>query len=127
MKVPVRESDIPWEVWYPGTEREIRGKALCDVGGSAGIGVGILELSPGCTTRPSHYHTREEEHLYVLSGSVTLHLGSAQYALEPGSYVHFPAGQAVFHHLENHTSEPVRYLMIGERIDDDEVIYPVDA
>jgi uncharacterized cupin superfamily protein len=127
MKAPVREYDVPWEVWYEGTDRQIRGRAVCDVGGTSKIGVGVLELSPSCTTQPAHYHTHEEEHLYVLSGSVTLCLGSEAYELECGSYVHFPAGQTVFHHLENRTSEPVRYLMIGERIEDDKVVYRTDA
>jgi len=68
MKEPVRDSDLPWEMWYEGTDRQIRGKAVCDVGGTSKIGVGVLELAPGCTTLPAHYHTHEEEHLYVLSG-----------------------------------------------------------
>lgn len=127
MKAPVRESDLPWELWYEGTNRQIRGRAVCDVGGASKIGVGVLELSPGFTTQPAHYHTHEEEHLYVLSGSVSLCLGSEVFELESGSYVHFPAGQAVFHHLENHTSEPVRYLLTGERIEDNKVVYPTDT
>jgi uncharacterized cupin superfamily protein len=58
---------------------------------------------------------------HVLAGRATLHLGSETFALEPGSYVCFPAGQAVTHYLENTGAEPFRYLMIGERIAGDEV------
>lgn len=123
-KPPVHESDVPVETWYANTDREIRGRALSDVGGRARIGVGILELPPGSNTRPAHYHTEEEEHLYVLEGTATLHLGDRQYHLRPGSYVHFPASQAVAHHLANDGDDVVRYLMIGERIDADRVIYP---
>jgi uncharacterized cupin superfamily protein len=122
-KVPVHESDVSVETWYEGTEREILGKALCDVGGRAKIGFGLLELPPGCNTRPAHYHTLEEEHVYVLEGRMTLHLGEQEFALKPGSYVHFPAAQPHHHYLENRGTESVRYIIVGERLASDEVVY----
>ena len=69
MKSPVHISEVPSEVWYEGTDREIRGKALCDVGGPATVGVGYVELPPGSHTKPGHWHSKEEEHLYALSES----------------------------------------------------------
>jgi uncharacterized cupin superfamily protein len=121
MKLPIHESDVGWQVWYEGTDREIRGRALCDTDGRAKIGVGLLELPPGSDTRPAHYHTQEEEHLYVLSGAATLHLGARTFPLRAGSYVCFPAGQAEPHYLRNDTDAVFRYLMIGERIAADRV------
>jgi len=123
MKRPIAATNVPAEVWYAGTDREIRGRALCDVGGTARIGVGLLELPPGSHTRPSHWHSLEEEHLYALSGTAILHLGEERHDLHSGSYVCFPAGQPVAHHLENVGAEPFVYLMIGERIADDRVTY----
>lgn len=123
MKTPVHESELDWQVWYTGTAREIRGKALCDTGGRARVGCGLLELPPGSDTRPAHWHTREEEHLYVLAGEGMLHLGARTFPLRAGSYVCFPAGQAEPHHLSNRGPEVFRYLMIGERIDDDRVVH----
>ena len=123
-KPPIRDSEVPKTGWYTGTDREIFGQALCDVGGASKIGFGLIELSPGCNTRPAHYHTLEEEHLYVLAGEGTLHLGSETYPLMSGSYAHFPAGQAVAHYVSNESNQPLRYIMVGERIDGDEVVYP---
>ena len=123
MKQPVLESEIPWQTWYEGTNRQIRGKALCDLGGRAKVGVGLLELPPGSTTKPAHYHSLEEEHVYAVAGRATLHLGSRTFELEAGSYVCFPAGQPEFHFLENRGDSAFRYLMIGERLSDDEVCY----
>lgn len=123
MKEPVHESAIAWEDWYEGTERHIRGKALCDVGGRARVGVGLLELLPGSNTKPAHFHSQEEEHLFVLAGEATLHLGGRVFHLRPGSYVCFPAAQPEFHFLENTGREAFRYLMIGERIASDKVFY----
>jgi len=127
VKEPVNGADVAAEAWYEGTDREIRGRPLSDVGGRARVGVGLLELPPGSNTRPAHYHTHEEEHLYLLDGNLTLHLGARTFQLQPGAYVCFPASQAVPHFLSNDTQTTARYLMIGERIESDEVIYPSDG
>jgi uncharacterized cupin superfamily protein len=127
MKHPIHETDVPWERWYAGTDREVWGKALCDVGGRARVGVGLMHLLPGCNTEPAHWHSREEEHLYALSGAATLRLGEREHTLTAGSYVCFPAGQALAHSLVNTGSEPFVYVMIGERIAGDEVTYPGGA
>lgn len=62
-----------------------------------------------------------------MSGSAVLHLGTEQHLLRAGSYVCFPAGQPVAHHLENAGTEPFVYLIVGERIADDKVTYPGGA
>jgi len=121
MKRPIHEVDFDWEIHARGTAQELRSKALCDVGGRAKVGVGLLELPPSCDTKPAHWHSLEEEHLYVLDGRATLHLGPYSYELRPGSYVCFPANQEFTHFLENTGTSPFRYLMIGERIVGDEV------
>ena len=123
MKRPLNEADLPWQTLAAGTPQEVRAKALCDLGGPAKVGVGLMELPPGCNTRPAHWHSDEEEHLYVLAGEGILRLGDERFVLTTGGYVTFPAGQAVMHHLENRGSEPFRYLMIGERIRADRVTH----
>jgi uncharacterized cupin superfamily protein len=127
IKRPLRFNEVLTEVWYAGTDREIRGRALSDVGGKAKVGVGLMELPPGSNTEPSHWHSHEEEHLYALSGSAVLHLGAKQYQLETGSYVCFPAGQEAGHHLVNLGPEVFVYLIVGERVADDKVTYPSAA
>lgn len=126
-KKPIHESDVETKTWHQGTDQEIHGRALCDVGGSSKIGFGIVELSPGSNTLPGHYHKKEEEHLYVLGGTGTLHLGDETYVLVKGSYVNFPAGQEIAHYVSNKSDEPLKYIMVGERLRDDEVVYPGDA
>ena len=127
VKQPVRDFEVESLAWYRGTDREIYGRALCDAGGLSKIGFGLNELSPGCNTLPAHYHTLEEEHLYVLEGTGTLHLGDQTYPLAKGSYVNFPAGQEVPHFVSNESDVPLKYIMVGERIEGDEVIYADDA
>jgi uncharacterized cupin superfamily protein len=121
MKRPIHEVDFDWEIHAQGTSQELRSKALCDVGGRAKVGVGLLELPPKCDTKPAHWHSLEEEHLFVIAGRATLHLGPYSYELRPGSFVTFPANQEFAHYLQNTGADPFRYLMIGERIAGDEV------
>lgn len=126
MKKPVHEAFVPVQTWYAGTDREMRGRALSDLGGVARVGFGLLELAPGCHTRPAHYHMLEEEHVYVLSGEGVLHLGDETFDLRAGSYVCFPAGQRVYHHISNDSDEWLRYIMVGERIEEDAVFFKPD-
>ena len=127
MKRPIHESEVAYETWYEGTDREVRGKPLCDVGGKAKVGVGLMELPPGSSTRPAHWHSQEEEHLYALSGKASLFLGAEEFSLVAGSYVCFPPSQREPHYLANTSTEPFVYIMIGERIEDDEVTHSGSA
>ncbi len=88
------------------------------------LGVRIEETPPAGTTSYPHYHMQEEEHVLVLAGTATLHLGDVDIALNEGDHVWFPAGEEVAHHIENSSSEPFRFLVFGERKTDDVVFYP---
>lgn len=88
------------------------------------IGVHFEELEPGATSSKHHYHTAEEEHVIVLSGNGTLHLGDEALPVKEGDHVWFPAGEPEAHHFENTTSEPLKILVFGERKPDDVVFYP---
>ncbi len=91
------------------------------------LGVRIEETPPAGTSSYHHYHLQEEEHVLVLAGTATLHLGDVDIALNEGDHVWFPAGEEVAHHIENCSSEPFRFLVFGERKTDDVVFYPDDG
>ena len=63
----------------------------------------------------------------VQSGRATLRLGDSTFELRPGSFVCFPAGQAEAHYLDNTSAETFTYLMVGERIAADVVVYPSES
>lgn len=127
MKLPVHSSEVPAQIWYAGTDREIFGRALSDFGGKTKIGVGLMRLPPGSNTKPGHWHSMEEEHLFAVSGTATLYLDRATFALRSGSYVCFPASQPAAHYLSNTGNTDFEYVIIGERIKGDAVTYPRDA
>ena len=91
------------------------------------LGVRLEELAPGETSSVHHYHTNEEEHVILLQGSATLHLGDASHALAAGDHVRFAAGEPTAHHLRNTGDQPCRVLVFGERRRDDVVFYPDEA
>lgn len=42
VKKPVQDFDVEKIAWYQGTDREIFGPALCDVGGTSKVGFGLV-------------------------------------------------------------------------------------
>ena len=66
---------------------------------------------------PPHTHAEEEEGYYVLAGSMTMHLGNEQFAMDTGDFVHVPEG--AIHGYRNDGTEPCRFLAwtVGGPID----------
>jgi len=78
--------------------------------GGKGIGCSWYEVPPGKAAWPYHYHTANEESLYVLEGTGTLRIGSEEIAVGPGDYATFPVGPDHAHQIRNTGSTPLRYL-----------------
>jgi uncharacterized cupin superfamily protein len=102
----------------------MRFQHLSSFGGGSQISVAMEVLPAGKQANQSHYHMLEEEHVFVMEGSLTLKLGTKTYELSAGHYVCFPAGQKVGHSLINHTSDPCRYLVFGNPQAHDVAIFP---
>jgi uncharacterized cupin superfamily protein len=122
--VPIRSSELAYEVYARGARFGGRSIALGKLGGAKLVGVNLDEIAPGKQSCPFHFHQREEEHFYVLEGRCTLRSGSARHEMGPGDYVCFPPGTGVAHCFENHTSEPCLLLAIGTRDPDEIAVYP---
>ncbi|HYE52767.1 MAG TPA: cupin domain-containing protein [Azospirillaceae bacterium] len=120
---PFRAEDVPMEEFSRGRFGS-RFRVLTEHGGGSHVGVVLEELPPGCQSNQLHYHMLEEEHVHVLSGSMTLLLGDRSYEMRAGDHVCFPAGQKVGHALVNRGDAPCRYLLIGERNPADVSVFP---
>ena len=105
--------------------RPRRKRRLGDLFGLADYGVNRVELDPGIWSSIPHWHSREDEFVYVLEGELVLVSGDAERVLVPGDCAGFPAGLDRPHHLENRSDGAAVYLEIGSRRPDlDEVDYP---
>jgi len=73
-----------------------------------------------------HAHSLQDEFVYVLQGSPTLHTDEGRTALAPGMCAGFKAGTGNAHCLVNDSDEEVVYLEVGDRTPRDEGSYPDD-
>ncbi len=123
--VPEQQSSL-----YPSPFRErIAGRSKRRLGDACGltrIGVNLVTLAPGAQSALRHWHTLEDEFVYVLEGEVTLVTGAGEQPLGPGTCAGYPAGARDGHHFVNRSGAPVRYLEIGNRVDGDNAFYPDD-
>lgn len=89
------------------------------------FGAFILVLQPGTQSSINHWHSDEDELVYVLEGEVTVIEGEAESLLQPGDSATFRAGHPLGHSLSNKGSTPTRVLVVGTRAPVDRVTYPL--
>lgn len=89
----------------------------------ADFGVNLVTLPPGAWSSQRHWHSAEDEFVFVLKGSPTLITDAGRERLAPGMCAGFPRGEADGHHLVNETGADVEYLEVGARNADDDVDY----
>ena len=99
---------------------------LGDVFGLDQFGVNLAVLEPGAWSSQRHWHEKEDEFIYVLSGELVLSDDAGDHVLKPGMCAGFKAGSGDAHHLVNRSARAVVYLEIGDRSAGDEVAYPDD-
>lgn len=99
-------------------------RAIGDHFGLTGYGVNLVELEPGAWSAQRHWHTHEDELVYVVSGELTLISNAGEQRLSAGMVAGFKAGVEDGHHLVNRSQSPASYLEIGDRRNEDEVYYP---
>ena len=99
-------------------------QALGDAGGLNDFGVNLLRLPPGAWSSQRHWHSAEDEFVWVISGEVTLVSDAGEQILRPGDCAAFPKNRPDGHHLINKSSDVAVVLEIGTRSDVDVCEYP---
>lgn len=97
---------------------------LSEAAGLTQFGALIEILEPGSLSSLKHWHSAEDELLYVLEGEVTLIEGATETILRAGDVAAFKAGVAIGHHLHNRSEQPTRCLVMGTRAPIDKITYP---
>ena len=102
-------------------------RSLGDALGLAKIGINHTTLPPGKESSMRHWHTHEEEFIYVLRGEVVLRTDAGEQVLKAGMCAGFPPSperdNGDGHQLVNRSGEPVVYLEISNRDPLDEACY----
>ena len=105
------------------------GRSRQRLGNAAGLtnfGVNLTTLAPGAQSALRHWHSRQDEFIYVISGELTLVTDTGETLLVPGMMAGFPAGVTDGHHLINQSGAIATYLEIGDRTPNDRADYPDD-
>lgn len=97
---------------------------ISETGGLSQFGAVIEVLQPGCISSLKHWHSAEDEMVYVLAGEITVVEGETETRLQAGSAATFKAGVALGHYLENRSAAPTRCLVVGTRAPVDRISYP---
>lgn len=99
-------------------------RVLGDGFGLTDFGVNVLELAPGTASALRHWHTDEDEFVFVLEGEVVLTTDAGEQIIRSGQCAGFPKGVENGHRFENRSHRPARLLEIGSRNASDRVHYP---
>jgi uncharacterized cupin superfamily protein len=115
---------------YPEQFRSrVTGRIKQALGNAVGIknfGVNLVQLSQGSCSSLRHWHSKQDEFIYVIEGEITLITNAGEQILTPGMMAGFPAGEPDGHHLVNKSNQVAVYLEVGDRTPNDEVNYPDD-
>jgi uncharacterized cupin superfamily protein len=92
--------------------------------GLSQFGVNLTVLEPGAWSSQRHWHSHEDEFVWVLEGEVMLVTTEGAELLRAGDCAGFRRGEADGHHLINKSDRPVTVLEIGNSDPQDRCVYP---
>ena len=97
---------------------------LGDAGNLNDFGVNLMRLPPGAWSSQRHWHSAEDEFVWVLEGEVTLVSDQSEQILRAGDCAAFPKNQPNGHHLINKSNAVAVILEVGTRSPVDVCEYP---
>jgi uncharacterized cupin superfamily protein len=101
-------------------------RPLGDALGLRHIGINLSRLLPGRESSMRHWHSHEDEFVYVLEGEVILRTEAGEQRLTAGMCAGFAAGAADGHQLVNRSAQPALYLEISNRDSERDSVYYTD-
>jgi len=96
---------------------------LGDAAGLTQFGVNLCRLPPGAWSSQRHWHTHEDELVFVVEGEVVLVTDAGEEVLKAGESAGFKAGDADGHHIQNRSDRDALILEIGSRASDEVCYY----
>jgi uncharacterized cupin superfamily protein len=88
------------------------------------FGVNLTVIEPGAWSSQRHWHSHEDEFIWVLQGELTLVTDTGEELLRAGDCAGFRRGDPDGHHLINRSDRPATVLEIGNRDPQDRCVYP---
>ena len=88
---------------------------LGEAGGLTDFGVNLMQLPPGNWSSQRHWHSHEDEFVFVLQGELVLIEDGGETVLRAGDCAAFPKGSGNGHHMINRSDTVAIYLEAGSR------------
>ena len=122
-KIEVEKVPAQRDTGYPAPFAEASaGRLRQRLGNAAGLkdfGVNLTRLPAGEWSAQRHWHSHEDEFVFVLEGEVVLIEDSGETVLRAGDCAGFPKNTGNGHHMINRSGSTAVYLEIGARDIDD--------
>jgi uncharacterized cupin superfamily protein len=111
----------------PPYDAPLRGRSRVRLGDAAGLsqfGVNLIRIPPGKWSSVRHWHSHEDEFVYVLEGEGVLVTDEGEQPMRAGDCAGFPAGDPNGHHIQNRSEADLVLLEVGSRrLAEDSVTY----
>ncbi len=101
-------------------------RSLGDPFGLTQFGVNLETLQPQAESALRHWHTLQDEFVYMMAGELKLITDDGEFVLTPGMCVGFKAGESNAHHLVNRSDSEAQFIVVGTRNEGDGAFYPDD-
>lgn len=88
------------------------------------FGVNIVRIEPGAQSSARHWHSEQDEFVYILEGEAILITDEGETTLAAGMAAGFPAGNPNGHTLANRSESDVLAMEVGNRPRVEDVTYP---
>ena len=92
---------------------------LGNAGGLTDFGINLMRLPPGNWSSQRHWHSHEDEFVYLLEGELVLIEDGGETPLRAGDCAAFAKGTGNGHHMINRSTTTAVYLEIGSRWPED--------
>jgi len=116
--VPARKG-TGYPAQFSGASADRIRQRLGNAGGLSDFGVNLMRLPPGNWSSQRHWHSHEDEFVYVLEGEVVLIEDDGETVLRAGDCAAFPKDSGNGHHMINRSDAIAVYLEVGSRSPDD--------
>jgi uncharacterized cupin superfamily protein len=97
---------------------------LARYAGLTQFGVNVTVIAASAWSSQRHWHSDEDEFVWVLDGELTLVTDAGEETLRAGDCAAFRSGDPDGHHLVNKSGRPARVLEIGTTDPQDRCTYP---
>ena len=112
---------------YPAPfDEPCQGQTTQRLGRSQGLthfGVNLTVIPAAGWSSQRHWHSHEDEFVWVLEGELTLVTNAGEEILKPGDCAAFRAGDPDGHHLINRSGRAARVLEMGNSDRSDRCVY----